>query len=355
MNSKDNILSFLLGATPNGFTYLAGISAIIGAILPLTTIIFAQYYDKSAERTNNMFWEMREKIIKETISKDEISFEFRKLLFINGNHFIFNSTLRLFKLISYSLLVLWILVCIGFINNNFNGAQYALTDKLTIIVSTFLLSLTLMFFPFIFTYVKKRVPIPVKKNGYSFSSIENLLLDDSRIDKNYFYKNLFDPTLSLKSNDSEFSLEYTQNIPLNKFSILWALKDKNSSTLFIKLDIHKINKINMENISYKISERRNFLEFFNFNKKIKTANPRALMKIYSNINFSQSKVYLVDHDKNKIFVSNLNIKDKKFVLNNICHNSIDGDIKKLLERKDIFMQFISQNIIKEFPLKRISF
>ena len=52
----NQLIDFIIGATTTGYIYLAGISAVIGAILPLTTIIFAQFYDKSAERSNELFW-----------------------------------------------------------------------------------------------------------------------------------------------------------------------------------------------------------------------------------------------------------------------------------------------------------
>ncbi|MBT2618646.1 hypothetical protein [Bacillus sp. ISL-78] len=271
--------------------------------------------------------------------------EFKKMLYVGGNSLIFKWTLLVFRWVSYCLFVLWVLVCVGYTLNDNPESPNTLTDDITIIASTLLLSLILLSFPSIFAYVRKRVPIPIKNNGCSITAVEQVLLDDKRINNYDFYKNFLIPKISFLSEDKDFKVRYSQNIPLNDFKILWVLKSNDKKTLYIKLNIEQININSAENIPFKVINKTKNSKFvwklkWLQSKKKSFKTPSSLSKLFAQIESRQSLVYFQDQKGSPIFVGNVKVNEHmEYYISSITHSSINGDIANLLNRKKSFIEF----------------
>jgi hypothetical protein len=271
------------------------------------------------------------------------------MLYVGGNSIIFKWTLLVFRWVSYFLFVLWVLVCVGYTLNDNPKNPNTSTDNIIIIVSTLLLSLILLSFPSIFAYVRKRVPVPIKKNGCSITAIEQVLLDDKRINNYEFYKNYLIPKISFLSEDKDFKVRYSKNIPLNDYKILWVIKSNDRKTLYIKLNIEQININSAENIPFKvINKTKNINPVRNLKwlllKKKSFNIPTSLTKLFSQIDSSKSLVYFQDQKGSPIFVGDVRVNEHmEYYINSITHSSINGDIAKLLKRKKSFLEFHDTN------------
>ncbi|MDD1515792.1 hypothetical protein [Priestia megaterium] len=291
---------------------------------------------------------MREKLAKKDIDKEDLSLIFKRILYIGGNTIIFKLTLLIFRWISYILSALWILICIGFIQNSNQQTEISLTDKVSTIVSTFLLIGVLLSFPTIFSFVRKRIPVPIVNNGFSLTNLQNLLFEDHRIEKNTFFQKYFSPSFYFKVNNYTFQIRYNQNLPLNGYKVLWVLKSFTNEKLYIKLDIVELNHINPSQLTFKIAnsnsvQERNRFTFLSkfFGKKKEIVNsPTTILKKFSRVSSQESKVYIQDLKGNKLFVGSVNLdKNEQYYLKDADENSINGEIATMLNKKGNSLDF----------------
>ncbi|MGG4559104.1 hypothetical protein [Bacillus toyonensis] len=345
MELQNDFLNFLSNGR-SSFTYLAGISAVIGAIIPLTTIIFAQFYDKSAERSNEYFWDIREQLSRKDINISEIQFMFKKLTYISANRAVFQSTLILFYVVSLPLCFLWILVCVGYLNNT--EVELTSTDTFSIVVSTILLVLLLVFLPLIFSYFSKRLPVKVTNNGCHIEAIKKLGINNQK--KKDLILDIFKPTIQLENISSEFKVTFKQSLPFNQYRILWLLKENNSS-LFIKLDINRLNYYE-ENITYSIKNSSFFKRHLKKSSQL-VESPTAIVSWCNKAKLDISKVYIQLND-GSIFttgsVSKLNSEKVEFGLEDLVDSSVEGDIKEYLNKKGDILSFHKAGAMYSYKL-----
>jgi len=363
------VITFLASFT-NTFTFLAGISAVIAAVLPLTTIIFAQYYDKSAERSNELFWEIRENCY-DSANLKEVQSMFRKMAYVGANSFIFTNTLRLFKYVSYGLALLWIFTCIGYINNNSTNtptSTFVLTysDKVGIIVSTILLCSVLILFPIIISSVRKRVPINVFHNGFPLSKIKDSLDKDNEIRIESLLLNYLSPEIEIGRTSSVLSIIHKQSAPFNGYRVLWALCAKEEQSLFFKVDISKLPnhfdgriklKVakNFENqmTNYKILYNRIHSMLVKQHEQI----PLSVFDLLESVNSNDSKVYIKSIDNKTQIVGSIKVTRTpkgtfQFGFNQLLQSSIDGIIVDMLMSKGSSFKFKSLNKDLSFGLHK---
>ncbi|MCU5437823.1 hypothetical protein [Bacillus thuringiensis] len=296
--------------------------------------------------------------MKQEIEPEQIALMFKKVIYAGGNILIFNVTLIVFRIVSYTMAILWILIGIGYIFHGNDGKSLnSLTDIVSTAVSTFLLLLILIVFPTVFSFVRKRIPVPIKKNGCPLYNVEKELLSDTRISKKDFFKTCLNPRLMLIKNGSKLEIKYEQRLPLNQYKVLWVLRNLEGKELFLQLDIKKLLKYQTELLKFEIfrlrSEKKNkILQYLRKGKEIE--NPISILRLFAQVNQSHSKVYFQSKDNDEILVASITQRGNQYAIGDIEISSVEGDIASLLkENQEHFLIFKNGDKKTSYVLKEV--
>ena len=235
-----------------------------------------------------------------------------------------------------------------------------LTDQVAVLF-TFLLIVVLISFPIIFSFVQKRIPVPIINKGFSLNAIQSLLLEDQRIEKNEFFQKYFAPFFLFKANGDSFQIKYRQNLPLNDYKVLWVLKSLTNDKLYIKLNITKLSQTNPNQITFRITDFNNNakkIRFANpfklFRKKtiITNNNPTSILKKFSVIN-QESKIYIQDQTGIKLYVGLIKLNsDFEYCIKDVDESSINGEILKMLNKGTSFLDYYENDRIVSYLLEK---
>ncbi len=105
----DIIYSFFENMTSTSTTFLAGSSAVVAALLALTTIIFSQFNERLIQKTSNISREIKMSISEEKNNYQVIIDKVNEIIYLLLNQSVYKMTLYFFFFISYLSGILWIM------------------------------------------------------------------------------------------------------------------------------------------------------------------------------------------------------------------------------------------------------
>jgi hypothetical protein len=337
-------LLFIKNMGTSGYTYLNGITAAIAAFIPLTTIIFAQYYDKSAERANEHLWDIKEEINKNIPNYQNIKMSLKKMIYVGSNSSFFNFAIIIFSTVSYGLLILWGLAGYGYLLNTKD--PLSLTDRFTVVSSTLLFIGILFFLPILFYIMKKRVPIVIKNNGCPLIEFKKVFEISSNYSCSKYFREVhgLKLTVPILSNHLELNLE--QEVPLSMYHILFNINVDSQRYIILKLDL----KQGKSKYKFKIKQpviRRMLGRHINY-------NPTSVFDLLQNANKSLSKAFIRPNRKKSYDSCQVNIDWADDKVTNMFSDfevsSLDAE-NKLIYGKGSFIKVVSNNNEINYKLK----
>ena len=278
--------------------YLGWITAIVGGIIALTTIIFTHYNERSIEKSNDIVEEIKSilhnnKDNKQNIPYSELSNKFNKIINVLSNNRVYNITLIFFEVILYVLVALWFFGSLGYALN-----AKTWTERVLIMVASFILIAVFLFIPKIIKMFNKNQSLIITKNNKcSYNELLNFFRFNNILTKNDTIKNLIRPSLRISINTrDQIILEYNQKVSITDYSIIFKLL-KGNEVIYICLHINS----DKQSIQFS-TDSNNGMTFRGLFDLIRTST-----KIKSNI-----------------FISDTISENKVFKINNIPND--DGDI-----------------------------
>lgn len=289
------IKKIFTGLTNNGYLYINGITAVIAAFVPLTTIIFAQYYDKNAENANESLWRIKDKLAKEDYDLLEIQTTFKKMVYVGGNSSFFNFAIIIFSIVCSFLIILWGITGISYVYGLNSNSTLSGTDTLVVISSTLIFIVLLVALPIMFSIIKKRVPIKIKNEGCPLENYNKVFEIKNIGDYNKYYSCIQGVHLRIPLITDSITVQLEQAIPITDYQLLYNLKVDSRTYIIIKLNVTK----GMTKSEYEISE--NLFKFL-FRKGV-NVNPQSILNEFNNLDEESSMVYMKGIKKKHTHVS----------------------------------------------------
>ncbi|MFC0475592.1 hypothetical protein ACFFHF_10060 [Robertmurraya beringensis] len=236
MNSFENIISniycFLQGISIESVQYLGWISAIVAALLALTTIVFSQQNDKVVQMSIDLAREIKLNALEENIIFPEITKKFNKVISLLQNQRVYKQTLVLFSITSFFGLILWIISGVGY----FLDMKTA-PDKILVLFSTILLCLPLFFLPFIIMNFNKEAPIELNKfKRFGLDSIIEFFNFNEKIKTDTIFKEMLSTKILIGiDNKKKIYIKLMNEIPVTDFAVVIVLGKSNNDKLTFRL------------------------------------------------------------------------------------------------------------------------
>lgn len=141
--------------------YLGWVSAVIAALLALTTIVFSQHNERVIQKSNDLARDISLELNqdKNEVDKNRVIIQINYLVTLLSNVKTYKITLIMFIIISYSLAVCWL----------FGGIAYSLDaktvfDSVLVVFSSFILIILLVILPLLMFSFNKSKPLNIDKH-----------------------------------------------------------------------------------------------------------------------------------------------------------------------------------------------
>lgn len=236
MNSFENIIGsiycFLQGISIESVQYLGWISAIVAALLALTTIVFSQQNDKVVQTSIDLAREIKLNATEEHIIFPEITKKFNKIISLLQNQRVYKQTLVLFSITSFFGGFLWIIGGVGyFLDMNTSP------DKTLVVSSTILLGIPLFFLPLIIMNFNKEAPIELNKfRRFGLDSFIDFFNFNEKINTETIFKEMLSTKLLIGiDNNKKLSIKLMNEIPITDFVVVIVLGKSTNDKLTFRL------------------------------------------------------------------------------------------------------------------------
>ncbi|MBY0122306.1 hypothetical protein [Bacillus sp. S/N-304-OC-R1] len=236
MNRFENITSsiyfFLQGISIDSVQYLGWVSAIVAALLALTTIVFSQQNDKVVQTSIDLAREIKLNATEENIIFPEITKKFNKIISLLQNQRVYKQTLVLFSITSFLGGFLWIIGGVGyFLDMNTSP------DKILVLSSTILLGIPLFFLPLIIMNFNKEAPIELNKfRRFGLDSFIDFFNFNEKIGTETIFKDLLSTKFLIGiDNNKKLSIKLMNEISITDFAVVIVLGKSNNDKLIFRL------------------------------------------------------------------------------------------------------------------------
>lgn len=322
--------------------YLGWITAIVGGIITLTTIVFTHYNERSIERSNDFVEEIRSQLDyhkndKENLPYKEMISKFNKVINALSNNYIYKTTLVFFEVIFYSLATLWVFGSLGYALNSKTW-----TEKIFIMSASIILIGVFLFIPEIVKGINKNNALMVtNKNKCSYNEGLKFFKKDNILETNEIILNLVNPVLNVSiNNHNHINLEYNQGLAIIDYFIIFKLV-KNNEVIYISLNIDSDKKTLKFNTSQYMNN-----------------SFRGLYDLIKNSNKSKGNVFIFDNntlDKSVFKLSNIYNEDGNIVLSIKSNEQRVTNIiaDRIFEKRESKIKVISSSDEKEYSLTKI--
>lgn len=254
-NLLNDIYNLLQSITMTSINYVTWTSAVVVALLALTTIIFSQYNERQIIKSNDISRKIKEMVI--TGDTRNIIVEAKELIHVLSNQKVYKWTLTFFFAVSYMSGLLWLLSGIGYILLKDTTKKELSSGDLTIIsLSLAIIVGTFFILPIILIQFNNKPPIKIDNtNRISFEAFSNYFKSINSISVDQLIIQYINPELEVTLNHSnKLTLALKQKIPIHnlyfvfKFngvdnqSIIICIKNSNNED-YIEFSILPKNKI----------------------------------------------------------------------------------------------------------------
>lgn len=307
------------------------ISVMIVTMMALTAIVFAQYYDKSSERSREILWEVREKYTNQGDVEDVIV-SFRKLAFVGGLRRHFSVTFWMFSIISTVLGLLWVYKFIGEMHN-----QHTRSDGMVVGTDLVLFLGLLVTLIYVFSSLNSHQrSIKLTENGFRLASAFNVISSMFGMQENEFLSGFLKPSLSITTDTPEVGVIFQHLVPANGYQIVWEIRTSENRTYAFTLSPNHTNELALPR--YLSS----------------TANLSRIYSDLSNYSSTDSRVYLKMKGIKRTFIGEVTCHQEGGQICFQCHNfassSPSGGTKALLRKSCANVYLTTEGTRKGFKL-----
>ncbi|KQL12408.1 hypothetical protein, partial [Psychrobacillus sp. FJAT-21963] len=213
------IYSFLDGITLTSINYVSWTSAVVVALLALTTIIFSQYNERQIIKSNDI-----SKRIKDSLARDSTSSITElvdELIYVLSNQSVYRWTLGFFFVISYVSCIIWIISGIGY---TLIPSSLSSGDFIIILLSLSTVICTFGFLPIILIQFNNRPPIDIdNKNRVSYEAFIKFFKSITPVSEEVIIHNYVNPSIEFSlSQTNIFTIALKQQIPIS--NVYFVLK-----------------------------------------------------------------------------------------------------------------------------------
>ncbi|WBL16869.1 hypothetical protein [Sutcliffiella sp. NC1] len=331
--------SFFDNMTIASITFLAWTSAVIAALLAVTTIIFSQFNERLIHRVNDI-----SKEIQALMSKREnhqlIIEKINEIIYLNANKKVYKSTLYYFFFLSYLSGGLWVLSGIGYILDQVNISSGDLT---VIVLAIFAIFLTFFGLPIILFQFNRNPALKVdNKNRTSLSNLISYFNSITRISNELIIKDYIQPTLNFTiSLSGKLMISSNQQVPISNVTYIFECVGKSNSKQIIKLKSNSAKKYNEYKVKPLNKNENNFEGLYNIIKSSTYQNLYVFSPKGEAI--ATYKLWISSDSENKI---SLNIHE-------YFNMSPDSYIIKALTTKKWLHVFQAENKQNEYKLIKV--
>ncbi|MBK5483498.1 hypothetical protein JFV29_16755 [Peribacillus sp. TH16] len=313
----NKIYSFIDGITITSINYLTWTSAVVVALLALTTIIFSQYNERQIIKSNDISRQIKEAIKEVTTPELTIQELVNELIYVLSNQNVYKLTLRFFFIISYLSGLTWLISGIGYI---LLKDKLSSGDFIVILLSLITIVITFFILPLILIKFNNKPPIDIDtKNRVSYGALIRYLKSITSISADQLIKKYINPTI-------EFSLSYSNNltialkqqIPLNNIYYVFKFVGVDNQAQIICIN----NLTNDDYVEYSIiSKDKNENSFRGLLNMIRNSTHQQLFV------FSKDKTLISTYKMTSSQISN---NQFSFKINSSMQLSTDDQIDKVL-------------------------
>lgn len=257
----NSLYTFFDNMTVYSVTFLAWTSAVIAALLALTTIIFSQFNERLIQKTNNISKEIKTFIFKKE-DYQLINEKINEIIYLLSNQSVYKLTLYFFFIISYLSGLLWIISGIGYI---LDQPEKSYGDLTVIILSLLAISTTFFILPIILIQFNKNPALIVdNKSRVSFREIIGYFNSITQISNEEIIKEYIKPIFILKLSYSGFlEISLKQEIPIAKITYIFEFVGVNNVKQIIKISSDSTERFNNYSINPVNKNETNFEGLFN--------------------------------------------------------------------------------------------
>ncbi|WP_214850129.1 hypothetical protein [Exiguobacterium sp. s138] len=295
MFDKFCICDFFNGASVYSVQYLGWATAIVVAMLALTSIVFSQFNERSIQKSNDIARSIRNYLNKEFDKSEEniIKEDYDHMIYLLSNTSIYDKTMKLFTYLSYFIVFLWWFSLVGYLND-----AKTLIDKIIIIGSTILISLPFIYLPEILKGFNKNQPIKLNEKGY-------IELKDF-ID--FFKKNtnLVDSDIILRFLSPRINIKFDTILEIN-----YSMSSKISNLTCIVI-LNNGDKRLIINLNQDLFESKRVFHIHSFENNLKNQSDLGLFNLLREMNKSEVQIYISNSLRNfNCFSGKININRNK--------------------------------------------
>ncbi|WP_144556555.1 hypothetical protein [Bacillus pumilus] len=335
----NNIYSFIDGITITSINYLTWTSAVVVALLALTTIIFSQYNERQIIKSNDISRQIKEAIKENITHDDQIQELVNELIYVLSNQNVYKLTLRFFFTISYLSGLTWLISGIGYI---LIQEKLSSGDLTVILLSLITIVLTFFILPWILIKFNNRAPIDIDtKNRVSYSALLRYFKSITSVSADQLIKKYIEPTIELSlSSSNNLTIALKQKIPLNNIYYVFRF-------------VGKENKVQIMCVNTSTNE-----DYEEYSIISKNKNENSFGGLFGMINNSTyQQLFIFSKDKTMIASYSVTLSQ---ISNNLISCTIDSSkplstddqINKVLSEynKYNFKTFINSETINHYRL-----
>ncbi len=236
------LYKYLSGISVYSVQYLGWITAIVAAILALTSIVFSQFNERSIQKANDLARGIKNKINEdiELINSPIVKEDFRHMAYLLTNSSIYKNTLFLFEWVSYFIVFLWWFSVIGYIKH-----AETFADKTLIFLSTILLSIPFLFLPKILKRFNNNQPLSInKKDELNIKELIRFMKENTSLSEAKLISDFLNPTVRIELKNRKLFLYSLTEVDAVNFTIMFVIKGEENR---ITINVEK-NKKGLKNI-----------------------------------------------------------------------------------------------------------
>lgn len=333
-----DLFLFFDNMTSQSFTVLGSSSAVIAALLALTTIIFSQYNERLIQKTNSISNEIKNAITKKQ-NREVIIDKMNEMIFLLSNQFVYKITLYFFFFVSYISGFLWLIVGTGYL---FDLDQKSSGNLLVVVLSIIITSATFFVLPIVLIQFNKSPALRVNiKNRISIDEVLMYFKSLNRITNEVVIKDFVDPTITFKlSYSGSLKVMLNQEIPTSNILYICELIGNDNNKEIIKIENNTSDNYIEYNVQSNNKNENNF---------------EGLFSLFRESNFQ--KLYVYSKSSNEIkasYTMNLKINNESEIALRIDEEFIitpDEFISDIISsKKAINIYLDNENVV--YDLKR---
>ncbi|MET3508426.1 hypothetical protein [Halalkalibacter oceani] len=317
----NSIWDLILSVSYESIQFLSWTTAVIAALLALTTIIFSQYNDKLVHKANDISKNLKEDSFN-TLMIKEVSPMYNKMVETLSNQTVYKRTQMLFQAVSFSLAILWLISGIGYAHTN---VKLTYSDSFIVYSATFLIVITFILLPIIMKSFNNNQPLKVKNNTVTidefFSYFENETLS-----KPILLEHLVNPVVTFTLFQNKISIKFSQRVIVSNIYYIFEFVSENN-IIFLK-----------------INNKSGSARIFIYDLKSKNKKVNNFTGLFSLLKSNQisKKIYIFNYKKNELLACyettmNINSHDEiTYTIKKFFHNSTSSELQSFAKSNSLF-------------------